>query len=73
MDDEGKLRLGNALRLISASNEDLFFCSNFDLDSCADTIDIQHNDPFDDDTRSSDDRMESPDLNRFGLKVNSAI
>lgn len=70
MEDENKIRLKNALRLVSASNEDLFFDSNsvYD-DSSADNC-VQVKDPFDDDTiNDSDGENETPDPIQMHGKV----
>lgn len=69
MDDENRIRLKNALRLISASNEDLFFNSNFDIDDSSAGDGIEIKDPFDDDAYSSVDVNETPEPNCIFAKV----
>lgn len=65
MDDENKIRLKNALRLISASDEDLFFSANIvDAD---DGIEVK--DPYDEDAYISDDPNEAPSPNQSFGKV----
>lgn len=73
MDDENRLRLKNALRLISASNEDLFYNSNFDIDDKSPGEDVEIKDPFDDDAYSSDDTNETPDPNQIFGKVRYSV
>lgn len=72
MEDENKLRLRNALRIISASEEDLFFASNIVEDSSAgDGTEVK--DPFDDDAFSLDDPEDIPSQNQTFAKVISTL
>lgn len=73
MDDENKIRLKNALRLISASNEDLFFNSDTLVDDSSTGDGAEVKDPFDDDANSLDELSEQNQPNQIFVKVIAVV
>lgn len=69
MDDENRIRLKTALRLISASNEDIFFNSDTLVDDSSTGDGAEVKDPFDDDVNSLDEPSETYQPNQIFGKV----